>query len=131
MIFFVRSVATTIFKKFSFSDSNMDDIAVLLPENPGNGNVTTLFHPAELFLPIVACTIIFRKRHLTTSFHPSEDANTPIKNKEVSVCWQEIVKMNMEGTTRLPNLCQLVSVHLACPSPMQRLNDSKWLGRSS
>ena len=51
---FYITVASTIMKKFSFSDNVVDDVAFLMPENQASVDVAAVFRMAERF-PAAVC----------------------------------------------------------------------------
>ena len=111
--------------KFSFTDTILEDVSFLLPENQGSLTAAPVLRLAARFpaaVPEEACDALEEEildyMLLPPTSLPSvgHEENKPTQSAELRVYWQEIGRMStVGGTARFPNLTKLAKCVLALP----------------
>ena len=115
--FFV-TVASTIVKKFSFSDPILDDLAILMPENQANVSAAAVLRLADCFPSAVPENAVNELEEEVLDYTlmspetlPIFQARTEMPSKSEELCkyWQEIGQLTtLDGKARFPNLTKFL-----------------------
>lgn len=122
---FYVAIASTILKKFSFSDHVLDDLSVLMPEHQTNISVAAVLRLAEHFPSAVPENAVDQLEEEVLDYTLMSPETLPTvhketgkltKSEELCTYWQSVGKlMTMDGNARFPNLTSLAKCLLALP----------------
>lgn len=122
---FYKAVVSTILKKFSFNDSVVDDVAILLPENRSKVTGAAVLRLARRFPAAVSednfdcleeevLDYVLASSAVMPSVH--KDDGKPTKSEELCKYWQEVGSMKtLQGDDRFPSLFLLAKCLLSLP----------------
>ena len=122
---FYTAIASTMMKKFSFSDNVVDDVVFVSPENRAIVNVDAIFRMAERFSAAVDQEVLdsleeevldykLGSPHEMPSFQ--KESARPTNSIELCSYWQVVGKMKtLSGSLRFPKLTSLAKCILALP----------------
>lgn len=117
-----RCVTSTITRKFSFKDTVLEDVSLLLPENQESLAAAAVLCLAARFPAAEACDVL-EEELLDYTLLPATDLPSvereegkPMQAAELCHFWQQIGKMStISGAARFPNLTSLAKCVLALP----------------
>ena len=119
---FYKAVISTIIKKFTFSDSVVDDIAFLLPNKHDNVTTAPVLRLARRFSVAVPPEALDAIEEETLDYMLLPPSSLPSivheadKNEDLCGYWQQIGKIvKADGSVRFPHLTRLAQRLLALP----------------
>lgn len=122
---FYKAVVSTVLKKFSFNESVIDDVAILLPENRSKVTGATVLRLARRFpaaltpdkfdcLEEEVLDYVLASSAVIPTVHKDDDK--PTKSEELCKYWQEVGNMKtLQGDDRFPSLFLLAKCLLSLP----------------
>lgn len=122
---FYKAIASTVIKKFTFEDSVVDDVAVILPENQSKVTGPTVLRLARRFPAAVSEDEFDALEEEALDYALAPHATMPSVHREngkptmsADLCayWHEVGKLKtLDGKDRFPTLTQLAKCLLSLP----------------